>query len=338
MIEVRQLSKYYGEHPAIRDLSFDIQRGEVIGFLGLNGAGKTTTLKVLACLLLPTSGRVVVDGIDVLENPHEVRRKIGFLPDIPPLYGEMTVGGYLAFAARLRGVSAKDTPARVAEAEDKTGLKDVHDALISSLSHGYRQRVGLAQAMVHRPALLILDEPTSGLDPVQIVEMRNLIRRLRGEHTLLISSHFLAEISQTCDRLVVIQKGEIVAQGTETDLAKNIGTSHEIEVELRGSAARAREVAHGVLGITAVEILREEGGEVALRIQAASDLRAELARSLVLAGLDLLRFDRGSSRLESIFIQLAQRPAGEAALPAAAEAQPSSGAQPAVGDGEGRPS
>jgi ABC-2 type transport system ATP-binding protein len=311
MIEVRQLTKYYGEHAAIRDLSFDIKRGEVIGFLGLNGAGKTTTLKILGCLLLPTSGKVVVDGVDVLVNPHEVRRRIGFLPDLPPLYGEMTVGSYLTFAARLRGVAAKDAPARVTEAEDKTALRDVHDELISSLSHGYRQRVGLAQAMVHRPTLLILDEPTAGLDPVQIVEMRGLIRRLRGEHTLLISSHFLAEISQTCDRLLVIQQGEIVAAGSEQDLAATLGTAHEIEVTVRGAAPRALEAARGVLGVNRVDVVQEVGGEVSLRISALSDVRAQLARTLVLAGLDLLRFDRGATRLESIFIQLARSSAAE---------------------------
>jgi ABC-2 type transport system ATP-binding protein len=313
MIEVRQLTKYYGERAAIRDLSFDIARGEVIGFLGLNGAGKTTTLKILGCLLLPTSGRALVDGIDVLANAHEVRKKIGFLPDIPPLYNEMTVGAYLAFAARLRGVPAKETPGRVAEAEEKTSLRGVHGELISSLSHGYRQRVGLAQALVHRPSLLILDEPTAGLDPVQIVEMRNLIRKLRGEHTLLISSHFLSEISQTCDRLLVIQAGEIVARGSEQELAASLGTgAQELEIEVRGSSTRAQEAARGVLGVTRVEVMREEGGEVALRVLSTSDVRAQLARTLVLAGLDLLRFDRGASRLESIFIQLAQNQAAVA--------------------------
>jgi ABC-2 type transport system ATP-binding protein len=326
MIEVRQLTKYYGEHAAIRDLSFDIERGEVIGFLGLNGAGKTTTLKILGCLLLPTSGRVVVDGVDVIANPHEVRRKIGFLPDLPPLYGEMTVEAYLAFAARLRGVPARDTAGRVREAEEKTGLTDVHRELISSLSHGYRQRVGVAQALVHKPSLLILDEPTSGLDPVQIVEMRNLIRQLRGEHTLLISSHFLAEISQTCDRLLVIQAGEIVAQGTEQQLAANLGGSgNEIEVTVKGSAARAQETARGVLGVTRVELLREDAGEVALKVHAGSDIRAQLARSLVLAGLDLLRFDRAASRLESVFIQLARNEANVGDDSGAAVGAPANG-------------
>jgi ABC-2 type transport system ATP-binding protein len=308
MIEVRQLTKYYGEHAAVRDLSFDINRGEVIGFLGLNGAGKTTTLKILGCLLLPTSGRVVVGGVDVLQNPHEVRKKIGFLPDTPPVYSEMTVGAYLTFAARLRAVPAKDAPTRVREVEEKTGLRDVHGELISSLSHGYRQRLGLAQAMVHRPTLLILDEPTSGLDPKQIVEMRALIRQLRGEHTLLISSHFLAEISQTCDRLLVIRDGEIVAQGTERELAASLGGGQEIEVTVKGASARALEVSRGVLGITAVTLLSEDNGETSFRVRATTDIRAQLARSLVLAGMDLLRFDRAASQLESVFMQLSDVP------------------------------
>ncbi len=306
MIQVRDLTKYYGERAAIRDLTFDISRGEVIGFLGLNGAGKTTTLKILGCVLLPTSGQVVVDGLDVTLRPHDVRKRIGFLPDSPPLYNEMTVGAYLTFAARLRGVPARDVVARVGEAEEKTGLRHVHDDMIGSLSHGYRQRVGLAQAMVHKPALLILDEPTAGLDPVQIVEMRNLIRTLRGEHTLLISSHFLAEISQTCDRLLVIQQGEIVAQGSESDLGAQMGTAGEIEMNVRGDGARAAEVLRSVPGVLNVTLAGFENGEAFLRITVREDVRPALVRSLVGADLDVLRIDRGASRLESIFIQLAK--------------------------------
>ncbi len=318
MIEVRQLTKYYGEHAAIRDIDFDIQKGEVVGFLGLNGAGKTTTLKVLACLLLPTSGRVVIEGVDVTQNPHEVRKRIGFLPDTPPVYDEMTVGSYLTFAARLRGVPTRDAAAFVAEAEEKSGLSHVHGEVIASLSHGYRQRIGLAQALVHKPALLILDEPTSGLDPVQIVEMRNLIKRLRGEHTLLVSSHYLAEISQTCDRLLVIQKGLLVAQGTEAELALTMGSARaEAEVTVRGSASRAIEVARAVAGVTDVVLVREDTGEATLTVQSATDLRPELARALVLGNVDLLRIDRGSSRLENIFIQIARSEAEPEAVDAA---------------------
>lgn len=307
MIEVRELTKYYGERPAIRDLSFDINPGEVVGFLGLNGAGKTTTLKILGCVLLPSSGQVRVDGLDVTTHPHEVRRKIGFLPDVAPLYNEMTVGAYLSFAARLRGIPGRDAQARVEESEEKLALREVHDDLISSLSHGFRQRVGMAQALVHRPRLLILDEPSAGLDPVQIVEMRNLVRRLRGEHTVLISSHFLSEISQTCDRLLVIQSGEIVAQGSEDELAASLGTPGDIEVTVRGPAPKAVEIVRQVAGVLDVTLGETNGQEVVLKIRASQDRRPEIARALVQGGHDLLRLEQSASRLESIFIELAHR-------------------------------
>jgi ABC-2 type transport system ATP-binding protein len=308
MIEVKGLTKYYGEHAAIHDLNFAITSGEVIGFLGLNGAGKTTTLKVLGCVLLPTAGEVTVDGIDIARDPHEVRRRIGFLPDTPPLYGEMTVGRFLTFAAELRGVAGTAAARAVAEAEEKTATREVHDQLISSLSHGYRQRVGVAQALVHKPKLLILDEPTSGLDPVQIVEMRATIRALQGEHTILLSSHILSEISQTCDRLLVIQHGEIVAQGTEQELATQLGGGGTIEVEVAGPSARAIEAARTVTGIGECSVIRETDGVALLSLQGAPDLRPKVARALVGNGIDLLRIDKGAARLESIFLQLTKRP------------------------------
>jgi ABC-2 type transport system ATP-binding protein len=308
MIEVKGLTKYYGEHAAIHDLNFSIASGEVIGFLGLNGAGKTTTLKVLGCVLLPTAGEVTVDGLDIARDPHEVRRRIGFLPDTPPLYGEMTVGRYLTFAAELRGVAGTAAARAVAEAEEKTATREVHDQLISSLSHGYRQRVGVAQALVHKPKLLILDEPTSGLDPVQIVEMRSTIKALRGEHTILLSSHILSEISRTCDRLLVIQHGEIVAQGTEQELATQLGGGGTIEVEVAGPSARAIEAARTVTGIGECTIMRESDGVALLSLQGAPDLRPKVARALVGNGIDLLRIDRGAARLESIFLKLTKEP------------------------------
>jgi ABC-2 type transport system ATP-binding protein len=301
MIQVEGLSKYYGEHAAIRDLAFTIGQGESIGFLGLNGAGKTTTLKILGCVLLPTSGRVVIDGFDVVQNPHEVRQRIGFLPDAPPLYDEMTVGEYLGYVAQLRGVSSRDTAARVEEAEEKTDLRDMDGELIGTLSHGYRQRVGVAQALVHRPALLILDEPASGLDPRQIVEMRALIRGLKGAHTVLVSSHILPEISQTCDRLLVIQGGELVAQGTEAELAQRFGGGGFIEVEVRGERARALEALKGVGPVT---VTHEAGGLLGLRVDVSPELRPRVAQALVGAGLDLVRLDRGAERLESVFLRL----------------------------------
>ena len=304
MIKVEGLTKYYGERAAIRDLSFSIEKGEVIGFLGLNGAGKSTTLKVLGCVLLPTSGRVEIDGFDVTRDPHEIRKRIGFLPDTPPLYDEMTVEGYLEFVAQLRGVTRGDLAVRVRDAMQKTALTDRKDDVIASLSHGYRQRVGVAQALVHNPRLLILDEPTSGLDPVQIVEMRELIRKLKGEHTVLVSSHILGEISQICDRYLVIQQGEIIARGTESDLANLLGNAGAVEVEVSGAPQKAIEVLKTVSGVTDVTVTRLDGDFAALRVFGTGELRPELVKALVGANINVLRVDKAAARLENIFLKL----------------------------------
>ncbi len=304
MIQVDGLTKYYGEHAAIRNLSFTIQKGEVIGFLGLNGAGKTTTLKILGCVLLPTSGRVTIDGFDVVQNPHEIRQRIGYLPDTPPLYDEMTVGDYLAYVAHLRGVSASDVASRVAEAERLTALSEVHDVVIGTLSHGYRQRVGVAQAMVHKPKLLILDEPTGGLDPKQIVEMRGVIKSLKQEHTVLVSSHILSEISQICDRLLIIQDGEIVAQGTEEELAKRFGGGGAVDIEVKGGSGPAIAALSGVPSVDGAQVLSESGGVAAIRVAAPADARPAIVRALVAANIDVLRIDRATEKLESIFLKL----------------------------------
>jgi ABC-2 type transport system ATP-binding protein len=309
MIEVENLSKYYDERAAISDLSFTIQSGEVIGFLGLNGAGKSTTLRILGCVLLPTSGSVRIDGKDLSSEPHEIRKHIGFLPDTPPLYGEMTVGDYLTFCAKLRGVGDERVAAYVADAEEKTALRDAHEVVIDSLSHGFRQRVGVAQAIVHKPALLILDEPTSGLDPVQIVQMRELIRSLKGHHTILLSSHILSEISQTCDRLLVVHDGKLVAQGTEEELARGSSRLGVVELEVtgvgeRGLGDRVIAALKSVPDVKEARVTKESSGHAALTLDAPTSARPQIVRALVAANIDVMRIDEGSLELESIFLRL----------------------------------
>ena len=316
MIEITNLHKYYGERRAIGPLSCSIADGELVGLLGLNGAGKTTTLRVLACDLLPSAGTVRVDGLDVVERPHEVRARIGYLPDSPPLYVEMTVRAYLHFAARLRGMSRADADRRVPEVEEMIELTDVSADPISSLSHGFKQRVGIAQAIVHRPRLLVLDEPITGLDPVQIVEMRELLRSLKGEHTILLSSHILSEISETCDRILVIKDGQIAADGTEAELTSRLQRGLRTVITVRGG--RAQELVAGLGGVRNVELLPQtEPGEgvVTLGVDSAHDIRVELCKALVEGGLGILQLGQGEHELESVFLELATPTQAESASP-----------------------
>jgi ABC-2 type transport system ATP-binding protein len=303
MIVAEHLTKYYGERAAVLDVSFTIKQGEVVGLLGLNGAGKTTILRILSGLLVPTSGRVSIAGIDLGEQPEVVRAKIGFLPEQPPLYPEMTVRAFLTFVARIKGVRVDLTEA-VASALEVTDLVGVADDQIRTLSHGYMRRVGIAQAVVHKPPLVLLDEPTSGLDPVQIVHMRKLIRSLAGKHTILVSSHILGEIHQLCDQILVVKDGQIVAIGTESDLAGKVSRATTVELEVRGDASKLEATLEKIQGVVRHQVNHQESGITAATVELESDAREELAAALVGAGLGLRRLERVRLELESIFLEL----------------------------------
>jgi ABC-2 type transport system ATP-binding protein len=309
MIRASNLSKFYGGKRALGPVSFEIADGETVGFLGLNGAGKTTALRILACDLRPSAGTIEVGGFDALAEPHQVRKRIGFLPENPPLYADMVVVDYLRFSGELRGMTKAEVKRRMPEILEITDLTDVANDQISTLSHGYRQRVGVAQAIVHDPKFLILDEPTRGLDPVQIVEMRNLIHDLKQNHTVLISSHILTEISQTCDRLLVLGRGKILGAGSEQDLATSEAEIRQVTVVVRAPAGddprgQIRTVLAAVDGVKAVADPYEQGGGLAFALETAKDCRAEVSRAVVTARLDLLKLDYARSELENTFIRL----------------------------------
>ena len=322
MVHLTEVTKYYGKKRALGPVSFEIAKGDTVGFLGLNGVGKTTLLKILACGLRPSSGTVTIDGLDVLENPHEVRKRVGYLPELPPVYGDMTVGDYLNFAGRIKGLSSEAVERRIPEVEEHTRITEVHDVPTRHLSQGYRQRVGVAQAIIHDPDLLILDEPTHDLDPVQIMEMRAMIQSLKDSHTILISSHILPEISQTCDRLLILNAGEIVASGTEAELGEGLLQSRRMAVTVRldgngdggntaaGSQAGAVEsVIRAVGGVTEVT-LADRAGQVedaesaTFQVEGQADLRASVCRALVESGHDVIALTRAERELERVFVGL----------------------------------
>jgi ABC-2 type transport system ATP-binding protein len=309
MIVADRVSKLYGARWALTDVSFEIGRGEVVGFLGLNGAGKTTVLKILCGVLWPSAGRVRVGGFDSIEQPREVRRRSGFLPDQPPLYGEMTVRAMLRYTGLLNGVAGDAVERRVDAVIATCQLREVESDLVSWLSHGYRKRVGIAQAIIHEPDLVILDEPTGGLDPEQIVGMRGLIRGLAEKHTVLISSHILSEIERTCDRLLVLHEGRIVAQGREEDLLRTAAAAGRIEITLRGAPAAATAAAQRVPGVANVETQPFDDTTVRLTAQApGADTQEALVRALVEAGIGVRRVEeaRGGG-LEAVFLELTRQ-------------------------------
>ena len=309
MISVSSLTRYYGAHPAVKDVSFSIEDKEVVGFLGLNGAGKSTTLKVLAGLLMPTAGQVRIDGVDVLDAPDSFRQRIGFLPEDPPLYREMQVAEFLSWVGQIKGLSKSDLKVRLPEVLDLCQLTSRADWVIGTLSHGYRKRVGIAQAIIHRPKLVLLDEPNSGLDPAQIVEMRKVLTSLKAECTVLISSHILSEVSQTCDRILVLHDGKIVAEGTESELATLIQTSDvsgvHVDFVVRGDAKAVSRILDGIEEVYGCRVEEHGEGLVGIEVEASADIREQAAQALIESGFGLRSMTtRSRGELENIFLKL----------------------------------
>jgi ABC-2 type transport system ATP-binding protein len=307
MIEVQHLTKRYGPFTAVDDVSFRVEKGEILGFLGPNGAGKTTTMRVLTGYMPPTDGHAVVAGYDVFARPIEAKRRTGYLPEIPPLYPDMTVREYLTFVARLKlkGVSKAERQERVGSAMRKTHVDDMASRQCGKLSKGYRQRVGLAQALLHDPEVLILDEPTAGLDPKQIIETRDLIRSLGGSHTIVLSTHILPEVAQTCQRVVIINKGRVVAEDTPENLTHQLKGAATLYIQV-DAPQDLTDVLLAVPGVSAVRQVDRYGTRAGYEVESEpnQDIRREMARAVVTHGWGLLELRPMRMSLEEIFLQL----------------------------------
>lgn len=307
MIEVRNLTRYYGTFAALDDVSFTIGEGEIIGLLGLNGAGKSTTLKILAGLITPSEGQVTFEGVDVTENPEAVRSRIGYLPESPPLYRDMTVTGFLTHIGRLKGMSASEVTRRLPGIIELAQLQGREDQIIDTLSHGYRKRVGIAQAVLHDPRLVILDEPISGLDPRQIVGMREVIRGLADKRGVIVSSHILSEISQTCDRILVIHDGKLVAQGTESELAElSEGGDRKVHLTVKGESEHFMGwlSAHPTVESARALVATHPGTAAAHVVFKQADGRTKLVPDLLKEGFDLWLLGGPEDDLEEVFLRL----------------------------------
>ena len=313
MIQATGLTHYYGPFPAIQDVSFGINKGEIIGFLGPNGAGKTTTMRILTGFMPPTRGKVSIDGYDVVSQSIEVRRRIGYLPETVPLYTDMTVTGYLKYMGTLRGMPTRDIKRRVGEVIGVCRLGDYHKTIIGKLSKGFRQRVGIAQAIIHEPEVLVLDEPTIGIDPIQVVETRRLIQDLGKDQTVVLSSHILPEVSMICQRVLIINEGRIVAEDTPSNLAQGLEGMERLEVEVRGPVGEVLGALRRIKGVREVTQSARQGaapsggGQSAtysLQVSSGEDLRDEVSRAVISSGWSLLSMQMVGMSLEDIFLRL----------------------------------
>ncbi|MBR5363171.1 MAG: ABC transporter ATP-binding protein [Oscillospiraceae bacterium] len=306
MVEIRNLTKYYGTHPAVQDISFTVGDHEVLGFLGPNGAGKSTTMNMITGCLPSTSGTVLVDGYDISKDPIEVKKRIGYLPEIPPVYPDMRVRDYLNFAAGLKGVSRNDRTKQVENAMERLHITDVQKRIIGNLSKGYRQRVGFAMALLGSPKFLILDEPTVGLDPTQVMEVRRLIQDLAREHTIIFSTHILAEVTAVCERVVIINKGKIRAEDTIANLEASVGGDLKLRLKVEGEITKVTEIIRNTEGILSVdEVEFDSVGVNAFTVAASSEaVRKTLMSRLIAEDCMVLEITSVKSNLEDVFVKL----------------------------------
>lgn len=306
MIRVSNLSKKYGDHFAVKNLSFEIDKGKVYGFLGPNGAGKSTTMNIMTGYIAASQGDVEIDGHDILKEAEEAKKCIGYLPEIPPLYQDMTVKEYLDFVAELKKVEKKDRKEQVENVMKKTFITDMQKRLIKNLSKGYKQRVGLAQAMIGNPDVIILDEPTVGLDPKQIIEIRELIRELKKDHTVILSSHILSEVAEVCDEIMIIAKGRLVASGTPEQLLKELGSSNTIELTAKGSKKDVSDIIRSISGVKSCTVDNAQAGTVECFISYDDnvEIRDELCKKLASKGISIYKLLNDSKSLEDIFLEL----------------------------------
>jgi gliding motility-associated transport system ATP-binding protein len=313
MIEVENLTKRYGPTLAVSNISFEVKKGEILGFLGPNGAGKTTTMRIITGFLSPSEGRVRVSGFDVVEQPLEAKKRIGYLPENPPVYPDMTVTEYLSFVGRIKAVPHSELKKRIEEVSEKCAVADVSKRQIGKLSKGYRQRVGLAQALIANPDVLILDEPTAGLDPKQIIETRQLIKGLAGQHTVILSTHILPEVSRTCQRVVVINQGSVVAVGAPEELTSRLQGYGSVLVTVQGPAAEIISKLQSVPGVNLVEPRDAADSRVTLEVhtEKGQEVRAEIARAIVESGWGLFELKTSGMSLEDIFLKLTTRDLSE---------------------------
>ncbi|MGB2590637.1 MAG: ABC transporter ATP-binding protein [Candidatus Acidiferrum sp.] len=326
MITVRELTKRYARNTAVDHISFEIQKGQIVGFLGPNGAGKTTTMRMLTCFLPPTAGNATVAGFDVLEEPMEVKKRIGYLPETPPVYPEMRTGEYLEFVGRLKGISKAELSKRVDYVCERCAIGDMRDRLIGKLSKGYRQRVGLAQAIIHNPDVLILDEPTAGLDPKQINETRDLIKSLAGDHTIILSTHILPEVEQTCEQVIIINKGKVIATDSVNNLQSRARGAESVLVEVGGrngelDSAAIQTRLEKVTGVSKVVFKEKRQSRNVFEVESGKGrlVRGDLARAIVEAGWDLNEMRPSAMSLEEVFLQLTGQPNAGSKDPAAAK-------------------